>query len=97
MRITAAGDQRLYEGGRHIHGRGAQGTIGMENFGISVLRLQGFLGELQRSGPIQVTSLLAVDRKLRGIQASGLQPVPPAHPSLSLVPHNSICEAVPLP
>lgn len=28
MRITAAEDQRLYECGRHIHSRGAQGTVG---------------------------------------------------------------------
>lgn len=97
MRITAAEDQQLYECGRHIHSREAQGTVGVEKFGVSVLRLLGFLGELQKIGPSQVTSLLPVDRKLRGIQASGLQPVPPAHHFLNLVPHNSVCEAMTLP
>lgn len=95
--VSAAGDQRLYEYDTHIHGRGAQGKLEVENLGVSVLRLQGPLGEMQKSGPSQVTSLSPVNRKLRGIQASGLQPVPPAHPSLSLVPLNSVCEAVTLP
>lgn len=96
MGISAAGDQRLYEYDTHIHGRGAQGKVGGGKFGGFCSQTPGVL-ESQKSGPSPVTSLLPVDRKLRQIQASGLQPVPPAHPSLSLVPLNSVCEAVTLP
>lgn len=71
------------------------GHSGVGDLGISVpdsrTLLENYRGLAGARRPV-----LPVDRKLGAIQASGLRRAPPAHPSLNLVPHDSVCAAVTL-
>lgn len=85
-----------------MYRRGREETWGKDNFVFHVPRLPGFFwsGVLLwtgRTGLSWTPVFYPVDRELGGIQDLRVTAGSSSHPSLNLVPHNSVCTAVTLP